>query len=860
MVRLARDVKILSYLLQYQHSKSILVCNLVWFCVLAGVVEAGPSRSKSGAAVDAVFMGPGVAVNSVEKLDSSLSMLAATHEVLGSGKSLVLAEDMGLVFDGEMVEVILEPESKGRADTIPKDLIYGLGGIVTGQSKSLLRVKLPLWRLEEAAATLAKIRLIRPPARPSEDAVSSVAVGLTGANTWQSAGYDGAGVKVAVIDLGFNGLSSAVSNGDIPASYIGRDETGSGLETGTVHGTGVSEAVCDMAPSVQLYCIKIGDEVDLENAKDYCVSEGIEIINHSVSWITFSNFDGSGLICGIASGANSNGILWVNSAGNAARQHCQTDFTTTGYTLDYTSIRSGAVDKPFTNFPETTYPARMYLTYRTAGTNMQCFLTWDGWSESGQDYDLFLYMAGEGWIIGSIRDQISGESPWEAISFTVPSTGWYAFGVTKYSASRNHGLNLFVSSYDSAIEPDDALNRIEAGSCKDPAVSPNVFAVGAIDSDNWGGGPQESFSSQGPTNGGVTKPDISGPDDCDSFIYGRWKGTSQSSPYVVGAAALVKEAFPSYTNAQIRSFLENRAVDLGAAGKDNIYGWGKLSLGAAPLLTYSISGVVSFDGSGLGGVTMAGLPSSPVSDVNGEYSDTVNHDWSGTVEATKTGYIFEPTNIAYTNVTSNQTNQDYEATSVIVLSDNFDDNRRGSMWRPLVDDCEQAWLVENSNLLNLRASGDTGGDYVTARYASNGWGFDVAEDFSVEVDFHYSAIASGDGWAEILIASENIKNNYVSILAGCASYTPYFYYEEVVDGSTVSSGTIGRASNDGTFYISYDASADELYLSYTGYGASNAWQSIDGVVGGQWAGEPVDAAIGGGSYDAVIGSGEGLSG
>ena len=45
---------------------------------------------------------------------------------------------------------------------------------------------------------------------------------------------------------------------------------------------------------------------------------------------------------------------------------------------------------------------------------------------------------------------------------------------------------------------------------------------------------------------------------------------------LAGAAALVAEANPSFTPAQIQSFLEGRAVDLGTAGKDNLYGSGKL--------------------------------------------------------------------------------------------------------------------------------------------------------------------------------------------------------------------------------------------------------------------------------------------
>ncbi|MHC4212047.1 MAG: hypothetical protein ACYSWP_01615, partial [Planctomycetota bacterium] len=210
------------------------------------------------------WVGPPISPNSVQGLHTSLSVLLATHHQLGVAESMELAQARGLVFDGNMVEVMLEPSVEHQAASIAKASVIALGGIVTGESRSLLRVKLPIGRLEEATSSIGGLRMIREPIRPIELAVGlgtvvSEAVGLTGADVWQTLGYDGTGVKVAVIDAGFANLSGVVSAGDIPASYIGRDYTGTGLETDSNHGTAVAEAVCDMAPGIQLYCLKIGD-------------------------------------------------------------------------------------------------------------------------------------------------------------------------------------------------------------------------------------------------------------------------------------------------------------------------------------------------------------------------------------------------------------------------------------------------------------------------------------------------------------------------------------------------------------------------------------------------------------------------
>ena len=58
-------------------------------------------------------------------------------------------------------------------------------------------------------------------------------------------------------------------------------------------------------------------------------------------------------------------------------------------------------------------------------------------------------------------------------------------------------------------------------------------------------------------------------------------GTSFASPIVAGVAALVKGMHPEFTAAQVESALFSSAVDLGAAGKDPLYGYGRVSAAAA---------------------------------------------------------------------------------------------------------------------------------------------------------------------------------------------------------------------------------------------------------------------------------------
>ena len=83
----------------------------------------------------------------------------------------------------------------------------------------------------------------------------------------------------------------------------------------------------------------------------------------------------------------------------------------------------------------------------------------------------------------------------------------------------------------------------------------------------------------------------------------------------------------------------------------------------ATLATYSISGSV---GSAGGGATITYTGGSTTANsTTGNYSFTVSSGWSGMVTPSKAGYDFNPPNRSYTNVTANQSNQNYTATSTV---------------------------------------------------------------------------------------------------------------------------------------------------------------------------------------------------
>ena len=63
--------------------------------------------------------------------------------------------------------------------------------------------------------------------------------------------------------------------------------------------------------------------------------------------------------------------------------------------------------------------------------------------------------------------------------------------------------------------------------------------------------------------------------------YAYYDGTSMATPHVSAVAALVWSYKPECTAAQIRTTLNNSAMDLGAAGRDIKYGYGLVQAKAA---------------------------------------------------------------------------------------------------------------------------------------------------------------------------------------------------------------------------------------------------------------------------------------
>ena len=431
------------------------------------------------------------------------------------------------------------------------------------------------------------IRKIIPPSPDHINLVdfrSSQGVTVHKATTWHRAGYLGEGVKVGVIDTGFKYYQILQARGEVPKPAgmycfppTDPDSTTQNCEEGA-HGTAVAEAIIDMAPNASLYLSDPRTPGDLLNAVNWMIQQDVDIINHSVSWNPDGPGDGRSFYSDSplrsVSKAAQAGILWVNSAGNDAGN------------VWHGAFNAGTGDNINThNFSTATNP--VYRNSLTIGDapEVLLYMRWeDDWPDLGCDMRLQLYRTASDGNNQSITDKVAEGFAWQsevdgqisrypitAVKYPHPEDdgGRYAFQIVRDAACTDPPTWIQVLAWYNAVPTYQSTSH----HITNPAESAEagMLAVGAAP--YYATSTLEPFSNRGPTLDGRIKPDLVGADCAFSSVYNPlprgsntcwFPGTSQSSPYVAGMAALVVDRFKGNANfdtpTEIATYLKNGAV------------------------------------------------------------------------------------------------------------------------------------------------------------------------------------------------------------------------------------------------------------------------------------------------------------
>lgn len=202
------------------------------------------ARSQPPRVLDVVRSGAIPHARASAKLDSTLARVIRAGRIGGAGG----IRPAGLATTGGgRVRVIVE----SRRPELARASIEALGGRVERISGSLVQAAVAAGNLA-ALSRRPEVGRVRAPFASIETAVSGEGVSSTLAVTWHEQGFRGEGVKVGVIDAGFEGLAQRQADSDLPANVVMQDFCGGGFSTATEHGTAVAEIVHEMAPEAQL--------------------------------------------------------------------------------------------------------------------------------------------------------------------------------------------------------------------------------------------------------------------------------------------------------------------------------------------------------------------------------------------------------------------------------------------------------------------------------------------------------------------------------------------------------------------------------------------------------------------------------
>jgi serine protease len=398
---------------------------------------------------------------------------------------------------------------------------------------------------------------VRTPLAAAPGEAPPYGIGMVESLAMHAAGITGAGVKVCIIDSGLRvvdgmPVSSEVTyvTGNLPAN---QDGSGHGTHVaGTVAGTPYTIGV---APGASLIIVRVFDDSGtwaysstLADAANKCVNHGADVINMSLGGGTKSRNEQKAFDNALAAG-----VLPIAAAGNGGN-------TQTSYPAGYGSVVSvAAIDS-----------TKAHATFSQANKDVE--LAAPGvrvWS-SVPFLDDARVTAGTDAFLGAHI---------ENAAYSSGATGTLVDGGLCDSSSSTFSGKVVLCARGTISFYDKVVNAAAGGAIA-VAISNNVSGgfFGTLGDGNSSSIPAISISLE---DGDAlrasklgTSVAVKSTHDTSKNGYDAYDGTSMATPHVAGVTALVMSACPSASVTSVRNALTSTAEDLGAAGRDNQFGYG----------------------------------------------------------------------------------------------------------------------------------------------------------------------------------------------------------------------------------------------------------------------------------------------
>jgi subtilisin family serine protease len=405
-------------------------------------------------------------------------------------------------------------------------------------------------------------------AAATDGPVVSEGVARIGADRAHARGITGDGVAVGIVGTGFD-----PANPEYAANLVEYRRFSTPNDDGSVHGVGVTEIVVDVAPDARIYYAEVRTELQWVAAVDWMIANDVDVVTSSFGAIA-GPFDGSSIEDRAVDRAADAGIVPVVLTHNWANSHWE----------------GPGVDADGDGFQEFDAEGNEVLTLNDGQplppvVTFGIWLMWDDWTSAAtdDDYAIGLYQVTpeELEFLGAVDlNGVGSPEPLEGAREITLTGVAHPVVVAVLRIAGDEPRTLEINAVDVSL-----LETIPAGSITEPATARSAIAVGAYDQRS---GQLTDYSGQGPTNDGRRGVDVIAPSHVATTAYGGYDvlsagftGTSSATPHVAGVAALVLQADPSLSPADVERILTETATDTGVPGPDTATGFGYVDAYAA---------------------------------------------------------------------------------------------------------------------------------------------------------------------------------------------------------------------------------------------------------------------------------------